>query len=79
MSKKDRLFTFNKDNRKIVYGRRSYNVNGYIYGTIWNRLTKADIFTRGLNQLDEFILNSYKNLFEDSWWNTMTNNESYSY
>ena len=27
----------------------------------------------------EVILNSYKNLFEDRWWNTMANNESYSY
>ena len=79
LSKKDRIFTFQEDERKILYGRRSYNVNCYKYGTIWNRLTKADIFTRGLYHLDEFILNSYKNLFEDRWWNTMANNESYTY
>jgi hypothetical protein len=51
----------------------------YIYGPIWNRLTRANIFTKGLNYLDEYILNAYKNLYEDRWWNTFANNASYSY
>ena len=79
LSKKDIFYTFKKNDRKIIYGRRSYNVYGFRYGTIWNRLTKADIFTRGLYHLDEYILNSYKNIYEDRWWNTMANNESNSY
>ena len=79
MSKKDKLYTFKKNDRKIIYGRRAYNVYGFRYGTIWNRLTKADIFARGLYHLDEYILNSYKNIYEDRWWNTMANNESYTY
>ena len=79
LSKKDRIISFKKNERKILYGRRAFSVNGFKYGTIWNRMTKADVFTRGLYHLDEFILNSYKNLFEDRWWNTMANNESYSY
>ena len=56
LSKKDRIFTFKKNERKILYGRRLYNVCGYKFGTIWNRLTKADIFTRGLYHLDEFTI-----------------------
>ena len=47
-----------------------------MYGTIWNRLTKAEIFTKGLNLLDNYILNAYKNIYEDRWWNLMANNES---
>lgn len=79
LSKKDRFYLFDKNDSKIVYGRRAYNVHFFKYGTIWNRLTKADVFTNGLYHLEEYILNAYKNLFEDRWWNTMANNESNSY
>ena len=72
-------FTFNANDTKIVYGRREYNMTYYAYGPIWNRLTRANIFTKGLDYLDEYILNAYKNLYEDRWWNTMANNASHSY
>ena len=49
------------------------------YGPIWIRLTKADIFTKGLYLLNYYILNAYKNLFEDRWWNIIANIVSYSY
>jgi len=76
---KCRNFSFRKIDRKIVYGNRGYNVKLYDYGTIWNRLTRANIFTKGLNYLDEYILNAFKNLCEDRWWNTIANNASYSF
>ena len=76
---KSKNFSFKKKDRKILYGRRSYNLLLYVYGPIWNRLTRANIFTKGLNYLDEYILNAYKNLYEDRWWNTFANNASYSY
>ena len=79
LSHKDKIYTFKKKDRKIVYGRRKYNVYGYRYGTIWNRLTKAEVFVKGLLYLDEYILNAYKNLYDDRWWNTLGNNESYSF
>ena len=72
-------FSFPKRDRKIVYGRRSYSMLLFAYGPIWNRLTRANIFTKGLDYLDEYILNAYKNLYEDRWWNTIANNASYSY
>ena len=72
-------FAFQEKDRKIVYGRREYNMLLYAYGPIWNRLTRANIFTKGLDYLDEYILNAYKNLYEDRWWNTIANNASYSY
>ena len=79
LSHKDIIFTFEKKDRKIVYGRRKYSVYGFRYGTIWNRLTKAEVFVKGLLYLDEYILNAYKNLFDDRWWNTLGNNESHSF
>ena len=76
---KNRIVDFKKRDLKIVYGRRHYNIYGYRFGTIWNRLVRANIFIKGLDYLDEYILNAYKNLFEDRWWNTLANNASYSY
>ena len=32
-----------------------------------------------MDYLDGFIINAYKNLYEDRWWNTIANNASYSY
>ena len=79
LSGNDKLYTFNKRDRKIFYGKRKYNVRRITYGSIWNRLTKANIFNNGLYRLDEYILNSYKNIYEDRWWNTLANIESYSF
>ena len=79
LTKYDTNYFFPSKDRKIFYGKRSYNVHRFRYGTIWNRLTKADIFTKGLYHLDEYILNAYKNIFEDRWWNNLANNESNSF
>jgi glycosyltransferase involved in cell wall biosynthesis len=72
-------FTFSRQDRKIVYGTRTYNGLFWAYGPIWNRITRANIFTKGLDFLDEYILNAYKNIYEDRWWNSFANNASYSY
>ena len=49
------------------------------YTNIWNRLTKSSIFTKGLYLLSTYILNIYKNLWEDIWWNKIINKVSYNY
>ena len=49
------------------------------YGTIWNRLIRANVISKGLNFVDEYILNAYKNLWEDRWWNILANYESKNY
>jgi len=72
-------FTFSPQDRKIVYGTRTYNVLFWAYGPIWNRITRANIFTKGLDFIDDYILNAYKNMYEDRWWNSFANNASYSY
>lgn len=79
LTNQDKNYLFSVKDRKIFYGKRYYSIYGYRYGTIWNRLTRADIFTKGLYHLDEYILNAYKNIFEDRWWNSLANNESNSF
>ena len=79
LNKNDELHIYNQQDRKIVYGQRSYNIYIASYGPIWDRLTKADIFLKGLSYIDDFILNAYKNVYEDRWWNTLANNASSNY
>ena len=63
---------------KIIYGKPPYNIHVYGYGTIWNRLVRANIFTKALLLVDEHILNVYKNLWEDMWWNDLVDRVSFS-
>ena len=76
------LNTFPKTT-KIVY--ESNNVEKYNkfyfgdYGYIWNRIVRANIFSKVLYSLSSRILNIYKNYCEDVWWNKLINKISYSY
>jgi hypothetical protein len=63
---------------KIIYGNPNYNVHIFGYGLIWNRLTRSDLFVKGLKLVDKYILNAYKNLWEDMWWNDLLNRVSFS-
>ena len=63
---------------KIIYGRPDYNVHQFGYGTLWNRLVRANMFTKGLDLVDEYIINSKKNLWEDMWWNDLIDRVSLS-
>ena len=70
---------FKKKDTKIVSGPKSYNTRLYDYGTIWNRLIRANIVRQSLDLVDIYILNAYKNLWEDRWWNILTNYKSKNY
>ena len=63
---------------KIIYGRPDYNIYELGYGTVWNRMVRANIFVKGLELIDGYILNAYKNLWEDMWWNDLIDRISYS-
>ena len=70
---------YSKKNRTIKYGPVKENVHMYGFGTIWNRLVRSNVFTKGLDVLDWYVLNAYKNLWEDTWWNRLSNPVSLSY
>ena len=48
-------------------------------GNIWNRLVRANIYIKGLLLLNNLMLNVYKNMWEDIWYNEIVNKVSYSY
>ena len=67
-----------KKDTKIVYGRPNYNVHEFGYGTIWNRLVRNNMFTKGLDLVDEYIINARKDLWEDMWFNDLIDRVSFS-
>ena len=75
-------FTFEKNYTRMIYKPFVERYDRRIFGNytnIWNRLTKNSIFTKGLYLLSSYILNLYKNLWEDIWWNKIVNKVSYNY
>ena len=40
-------------------------------------MIKKNIIFKSLELIDSYIINAYKNLWEDRWWNTLTNINSY--
>jgi glycosyltransferase involved in cell wall biosynthesis len=70
---------FNDFELKISYEKRNFDITTFEYGTIWNRLIRANVITKGLYLLDSIIFNAYKNMWEDRWWNTLVNKFGNSY
>jgi glycosyltransferase involved in cell wall biosynthesis len=70
---------FQRKQTKIVYNPNIMKYDTKIFGNhtnIWNRLTKNEIYIQGLYLLSSYILNIYKNLWEDIWWNKLANKAS---
>ena len=71
------------DNSKIVY--ESENIEKYdssVFGTsgnIWNRLTRANVFIKGLCLLSDKILNIYQNMIDDFYFNKIVNKASHNF
>ena len=80
---KSKVFFHVRKNSKIVYGPtqiRKYNRRVFSsWGNIWNRLTRTNVLIKAIFQLNELMLNLYKNLWDDSWYNRMINRNSFSY
>ena len=51
----------------------------HFWGNIWKRLIRANIYIKGLLLLNQYILNLYKNFWDDSWFNRIVNKVSFSH
>ena len=70
---------FERNQSEIIYNPNIPKYDKQIfkqYTNIWNRLTRNEIYTKGLYLLSSYILNIYKNLWEDMWWNKLANKVS---
>ena len=72
-------YSFPEKYETIQYEKRNFDVVSPIYGTIWNRLIRTNAYIKGLDLVDHYILNAYKNLWEDRWHNTIINRAGFSY
>ena len=75
--KNSQVFFHVQGKSRIVYGPQNitnFNKEVFTYwGNIWNRLTRANIFIKGLYLLNDYVLNYYKNVWDDVWWNEIIN------
>ena len=75
------IHVYNKS--KIVYGSENIEkYNNEIMKTsknIWTSMIRANIFIKGLYLLNDIVLNLYKNLWEDLWWNIISQKVSFSH
>ena len=80
---KSHIFFHVGNNDKIVYETANIKaLNNKVFsnwGNIWNRLVRANIFIKGLLLYNELVLNLYKNVWEDFWYNSIVNKASFSY
>ena len=51
----------------------------YKWGNVWNRLVRANTFSKAIFMLNELMLNLHKNVWDDIWFNKIINKASYSY
>lgn len=63
----------NDKNDIVTYNKKIFK---FYKETIWNRLTRSDIYIKGLYLLSNNILNFYKNIDEDKWWSKLADKTS---
>ena len=72
-----------RSNDKIVYGYDNIKRNNIriftSWGNIWNRLVRANIYTKSFLLLNDLILNLHKNTWDDSWFNEIVHKVSFSF
>ena len=70
-------------NPKIVYEENNIRaLNRKIFGfwgNTWNRLVRANIYTKAILSLNEILLNIHKNIKDDVWLDEIIHKASYSY
>ena len=72
----------NKESKIIYNSSNIVKFNNKIFqgwGNIWTRITRANIHFKGIYLLNDYVLNLYKNLWDDVWFNTYIHKVSFSF
>ena len=72
-------FEYPAENLTFKYGKVEENSYKDGYGYIWNRLIRANVVAKSLDSVEKLVLNAYKNIREDIWWNSLINYVSFSF
>ena len=72
-------FVYPNEDLTIKYGKIEQDLYKDGYGYIWNRLIRANLIAKSLDSVDSYILNAYKNIREDIWWNSLVDNFNYGF
>ena len=71
-----KTYFYPNEDLKIKYEKAEGNKNkkSFEYETIFNRLIRANVISKSLDLVDSFIINAYKNIKSDIWWNVLIDN-----
>ena len=71
-----KTYSYPENELKIRYEKAEGNQNkkSFEYETIFNRLIRANVISKSLELVDSFIINAYKNIKPDIWWNVLIDN-----
>ena len=71
-----KTYFYTNEDLKIKYEKAEGNQNkkSFEYETIFNRLIRANVISKSLDTVDSFIINAYKNIKPDIWWNVLIDN-----
>ena len=71
-----KTYFYPEEELKIRYEKTEGNQNkkSFEYETIFNRLIRANVISKSLELVDSFIINAYKNIKPDIWWNVLIDN-----
>ena len=71
-----KTYFYPNEDLKIRYEKAEGNQNkkSFEYETIFNRLVRANVISKSLEIVDSFIINAYKNIKPDIWWNVLIDN-----
>ena len=72
------------ENSKIVYETENIEkMDAMVFGVkgnnIWDRMIRANVFTKGLCLLNDKVLNIYQNMIDDFYFNIIVNKKSNNY
>ena len=67
---------------KVFYGpenvEKNHDITFHGITTIWNRFVKSNVYYKALYLLEDYVLNLYKNAWDDKWQNKIINRVSNS-
>ena len=63
---------------QLLFGSSDYDIYEKGFGYIWNIIVRSNIYTSGLESTDEYVLNTYNDIWETRMWNDLFNKISLS-
>ena len=73
-----RMKIYDRQYVQLLFGSSDYDIYEKGFGYVWNIIVRSNVYTSGLESTDEYVLNTYNDIWEGIMWNDMINKISLS-